>query len=102
MGVYQRYRHLTKSIACHQKEKQEEEEYSRTGLEANREYIHLKKEKKRLQRILTQYQTEFVQKNGRKVQYLEDRAPIQSEYDAYKELRRKILEMEEAQNLIDS
>jgi hypothetical protein len=48
------------------------------------EYKVLKKEKRQLQIMLHNYQEEFIKQNGRKVQYLEDRLPVQKEYDRYK------------------
>lgn len=55
-------------------------------LEDNPEYIELKKEKRRLQCLLHKYQEDFIVKYGRKVQYLQDREPVQEEYEAYKVL----------------
>ena len=63
----------------------EAEEYTDTqSLGTNSEYIALKKEKKRLQCFLHQFQAEFITQHGRKVQYAQDRAPVQREYDEYK------------------
>jgi hypothetical protein len=44
----------------------------------------MKREKRKLQLQLHQYQNEFVAQHGRKVQYLEDRLPVQKEYERYK------------------
>lgn len=52
----------------------------------------LKKEKRQLQLFLHKYQEEFIARNGRKVQYLEDRLPVQREYDRYKELKQILAE----------
>ena len=58
-------------------------------------YEELKKEKRTLQYSLHKYQQTFVQQYGRKVQFLEDRLPVQKEYARYKELK-VILEKLEA------
>eukprot|EP01096_Ripella_sp_DP13-Kostka_P012890 TRINITY_DN5474_c0_g1_i2.p1 TRINITY_DN5474_c0_g1~~TRINITY_DN5474_c0_g1_i2.p1 ORF type:complete len:522 (+),score=188.24 TRINITY_DN5474_c0_g1_i2:231-1796(+) len=50
----------------------------------------LRKEKRQLQLFLHKYQEEFIARNGRKVQYLEDRLPVQREYDRYKELKLQL------------
>lgn len=54
------------------------------SLEENFEYQALKKEKRQLQCYLHQYQADFIKKNGRRVQYFQDRAPVQTEYDRYR------------------
>lgn len=63
---------------------EEETYHDEQRLEDNAEYIALKKEKRRLQCFLHQFQSEFISKNGRKVQYVQDRQPVQKEYDEYK------------------
>ena len=54
----------------------------------------MKKEKRKLQLKLHEYQNEFQKKHGRKVQYLEDRLPVQEEYERYKELKATLSTME--------
>jgi len=60
----------------------------------------LKDEKRQLQILLNAYQKEFVAKHGRKMQYVEDRAPIQKEYQRYKELKAQISALETPVNNI--
>ncbi|PRP81374.1 hypothetical protein PROFUN_11061 [Planoprotostelium fungivorum] len=48
-------------------------------------FRQLKLEKRRIQMFLHKYQNEFETKNGRKMSTREDRAPIQVEYDRYKQ-----------------
>eukprot|EP01094_Clydonella_sp_ATCC50884_P014334 TRINITY_DN2471_c6_g1_i1.p1 TRINITY_DN2471_c6_g1~~TRINITY_DN2471_c6_g1_i1.p1 ORF type:complete len:629 (+),score=207.09 TRINITY_DN2471_c6_g1_i1:355-2241(+) len=59
-----------------------------------KKYKALKKEKRKLQLKLHEYQNEFFKKHGRKVQYLEDRLPVQEEYERYKELKSILAGME--------
>jgi hypothetical protein len=47
-------------------------------------YDSLKAEKKRLQVFLHEFQKDFMEKHGRKVQSREDRFTVQAEYDRYK------------------
>ena len=60
--------------------------------EANALYLAIKDRKRTLQVFLHHYQTEFMAKHGRKVQYVEDRAPIQTEYLAYKQCKSRLAE----------
>lgn len=53
-------------------------------IENDPQYIELVKEKKALQKHLNQYETNFVNKTRRKVQYLQDREPMKSEFCRYK------------------
>jgi hypothetical protein len=50
------------------------------------EYKSLKKEKRKLQILLHEFQNNFVEKTSRKVSTKEDRKPIQKEYDRYQVL----------------
>ncbi|GAM18680.1 hypothetical protein SAMD00019534_018550 [Acytostelium subglobosum LB1] len=47
----------------------------------------LKHEKRTLQMDLHRYQTDFTKKHGRRVQFLDDRLPVQKEYERYKHLK---------------
>jgi hypothetical protein len=47
-------------------------------------YEKLKREKRQLQVLLHNYQNEFIKAHGRKVQYPEDRLPVQREYERYR------------------
>ena len=97
-ALYQRYRDLNKGIEKYQKQKDttatsqeieekklELKEIEVTGvLEENAEYMKIKREKRQLQCYLHQYQANFMKQHGRKVQYVQDREPVQNEYDRYR------------------
>ncbi|EGC34418.1 hypothetical protein DICPUDRAFT_98229 [Dictyostelium purpureum] len=55
--------------------------------ELKERYIKVKGEKRTLQIDLHRYQSDFTKKHGRKVQFVEDRVPVQTEYEKYKELK---------------
>ncbi len=55
-------------------------------LETDSHYVALRAEKKRLQVVLHNYQNQFLQQHGRKVQSKVDREPLQREYQRYKVL----------------
>ncbi|KAJ3226263.1 Rho GTPase-activating protein 9 [Clydaea vesicula] len=55
---------------------------------------NMKVEKKKVQRSLTTFQDNFIKKNGRPVQTLEDREPIKEEYRLYKDIKMEISELE--------
>ncbi|KAJ3248825.1 hypothetical protein HDU77_008010 [Chytriomyces hyalinus] len=57
-------------------------------------YAILRHEKKMLQLQLHNYQNEFIKRTGRRVKTAEDRAPVQGEYQRYKELRQSIEDIE--------
>jgi hypothetical protein len=84
--LYERYRSLADVT------EQEDEELPAPAipdplvlpLEANEEYKKLKEEKRSLQRYLHQYQMNFIAKNRRRMQYLQDREPVKKEYNEYK------------------
>ena len=96
--MYQRYRDLTKAIEEKQKRGENKESHatstetskkeptqSKTGnlIEEN-EMIKLKNEKRQLQIYLHQYQANFIKQHGRRVQFVQDREPVQKEYDRYR------------------
>ena len=98
--IYQLYRNLSNSIEKEKKStglvsivkvgspqlilETEDSTGNVSSLDDNAEYLELKKEKRRLQCLLHKYQEDFINKYGRNVQYLQDREPVQKEYEAYK------------------
>lgn len=64
------------------------------SLDSSAEYKALKKQKRELQCLLHRFQEDFVAQHGRKVQHAEDRAPIQKEYDTYRDLKNRLAQME--------
>src|SRR3990167_1289442 len=54
------------------------------SLDENPEYLKIKREKRQLQCYLHQYQANFMKQHGRKVQYVQDREPVQGEYERYR------------------
>lgn len=57
-------------------------------------YASLKAEKRQLQKLLSAYETEFREKNGRRVSTSADRAPHAASYSRYKVLKRQLAAME--------
>jgi len=76
------------------KKSRESKASPKSGLQNNAEYKALKKQKRELQCLLHRFQEDFVMEHGRKVQHAEDRAPIQKEYDAYRDLKSRLTKME--------
>lgn len=80
-------------------EEEEEEEESPQNQEPNLhemsiselqdELLKSKGEKKRIRRTLRNFEEDFFQKNGRKVQR-DDREPLQTEYTCYKQVKAKL------------
>lgn len=70
-----------------------------TRQELKERYIKVKNEKRNVQVDLLKYQTEFMKKHGRKVQFTEDRIPVQSEYGKYKELKLEMTNIEKLLNI---
>jgi len=87
--LYQRYRDLSKLTG------QTDTDVKPVPLEENLDYKLLKKEKRQLQLQLHQYQSDFLKNNGRPIKYVEDRVPVQKQYDRYKELKALLQNMEE-------
>ena len=56
-------------------------------------------EKRELQKKLHRFQNEFFAKNGRKVKYRSDRAPMEKEYERYRFLRHKLEELSTLEKL---
>jgi hypothetical protein len=54
----------------------------------------LRLKKKTLQKMLAEYQAEFVKRNGRPVKSSVDREPIRVEYQEYKEIKVEIARLE--------
>ena len=50
----------------------------------------LKKEKRRLQVRLREYEDRFMEEHGRKVKYHRDIAPVAAEYRRYKEIKNTL------------
>ncbi|XP_052068473.1 protein FAM13B-like isoform X27 [Mytilus californianus] len=53
------------------------------------ELLHSRSEKKRLRRLLRNFEEDFILRTGRKVQR-DDREPLQSEYHEYKQIKAKL------------
>jgi hypothetical protein len=54
----------------------------------------LRIKKKSLQKLLSEYQTEFVKINGRPVKSSADREEVRDEYEEYKEVKNEIAKMD--------
>jgi len=70
-------------------------EYSKMNREQLKERYHLiKTEKRTLQIELHRYQSDFMKKHGRKLQFVEDREPVQVQYTKYKDLKSELSTIE--------
>ncbi|KAF2073654.1 hypothetical protein CYY_005039 [Polysphondylium violaceum] len=70
-------------------------EYSKMNREQLKERYHLvKTEKRTLQIELHKYQSDFMKKHGRKLQFVEDREPVQVQYTKYKDLKSELSTIE--------
>jgi len=94
--LYDRYRSLSKLVEQLGAESSSSKEAAAEEQKEELSYEELKKEKRSLQYRLHQYQQTFEQRYGRKVQFLEDRLPVQREYSRYKELKALLERMEAA------
>jgi len=105
--VYLRYRDVKALLSEAEKDVEDKEYGSITSEDFDKEEVSqkspkrvenadeiklkwLKDEKRQLQILLNAYRKEFISKHGRKMQYVDDRAPIQKEYQRYKELKAQI------------
>lgn len=65
-----------------------------TSMEANKKLSELRAQRSELRDKLHKYQADFTKTNNRKIKYHKDIAPVESEYQRYKEIKNEIARLE--------